>query len=156
MAQLGIIVSYKTVRLWINKFGPEYSDFLKYKRNGFDDTFYIDEVFIKINSLQYYLWRAVDQDGDVIDVFFQQRIDVQVAKYFFKRLVTNIQSNSRKIVVDKLGSYRVAHRELMPTVSHDTSKYKNNRAELSHQPTRVRERGMLKFKSIMQANWFLS
>ena len=88
--------------------------------------------------------------------FFQQRIDVQVAKYFFKRLVTNIQSNSRKIVVDKLGSYRVAHRELMPTVSHDTSKYKNNRAELSHQPTRVRERGMLKFKSIMQANWFLS
>jgi len=129
---------------------------LKRKRRGFGDTFFIDEVFIKINGVQHYLWRVVDQDGDMIDVYLQKRRDSQAAKRFFKRLIASNQGSPRKIVTDKLGSYGVAHRELIPDTIHDTSQYANNRAELSHQPTRVRERGMRRFKSINQAQRFLS
>ena len=98
----------------------------------------------------------MDQDGDVVDVFLQERRVSQAAKRFFKRLITSNQGNPRKIVTDKLGSYRVAHRELISDTVHDTSQYANNREELSHQPTRVRERGMRKFKSMAQAQRFLS
>ncbi len=156
LSERGITVSYEAIRLWCNKFGSEYAKRLKKKRNGFGDTFFIDEVFIKINGVQHYLWRAVDQDGDVIDVFLQERRDSQAAKRFFNRLIKSNRGNPRKIITDKLGSYRVAHRELIPDIIHDTSQYANNRAELSHQPTRVRERGMRKFKSIKQCQRFLS
>ncbi len=98
----------------------------------------------------------MDQDGDVIDVFLQERRDSQAAKRFFNRLITSNQGNPRMIVTDKMGSCRVAHRELIQDTIHDTSQYANNRAELSHQPTRVRERGMRKFKSVPQAQRFLS
>ena len=116
----------------------------------------MDEVFIKIDGKQHYLWRAVDQDGEVVDVFLQKRRGGPAAKRFFKRLLKKHQDEPRKIVTDKLRSYGVAHRELIPDTTHDTSQYANNRAELSHQPTRVRERGMRKFKSIQQAQGFLS
>jgi putative transposase len=129
---------------------------LKRKHQGFGDTFFLDEVFIKIDGKQHYLWRAVDQDGEVVDVFLQKRRDGAAAKRFFKRLLKAHQSEPRKIVTDKLRSYGVAHRELIPDSIHDTSQYANNRAELSHQPTRVRERGMRKFKSIQQAQRFLN
>lgn len=109
------------------------------KHQGYGDTFFIDEVFIKIDAKQYYLWRAVDQDGEVVDVFLQKRRDAKTAKRFFKRLLKKHKGGSRKIVTDKLRSYGVAHRELIPEAIHDTSQYANNRAELSHQPTRVRE-----------------
>jgi len=156
LAERGITVSYEAIRLWCNKFGSENAKRLKRKRQGFGDTFYIDEVFININGVQHYLWRAVDQDGDVIDVFLQERRDCKAAKRYFKRLITSNQGEPRKIVTDKLGSYRVEHRELIPDMIHDASQYANNRAELSHQPTRVRERGMRKFKSLKQAQQFLS
>lgn len=156
LAERGIIVSYEAIRLWCNKFGLQYAQQLKRKSRGFGDTFFIDEVFVKINGKQQYLWRAVDQDGDVIDVFLQERRNSMAAKRFLKRLIASTQGRPRKIVTDKLGSYRVAHRELMPDVIHDTSQYANNKAELSHQPTRVRERGMRRFKSIDQAQRFLS
>ena len=110
---------------------------------------------MKIQGKQHYLWRAVDQDGEVVDVFLQKRRDGKAAKRFFRRLLRNHQGEPRKIVTDKLGSYGVAHRELIPESIHDTSQYVNNRAELSHQPTRVRERGMRKFKSMRQAQRFL-
>ena len=110
---------------------------------------------MKIRGRQHYLWRAVDQDGDVVDVYLQKRRDGKAAKRFFKRLLRNHQGEPRKIVTDKLRSYGVAHRELMPESIHDKSQYANNRAELSHQPTRVRERGMRRFKSIEQAQRFL-
>jgi putative transposase len=152
----GIEVSYEAIRLWCNKFGPEYARHLKKKRHGFGDTFYIDEVFVKINGVQHYLWRAVDQDGDVIDVYLQKRRDSKTAKRFFKRLLKAHQGQPWKILTDKMGSYRVAHKELMPDVIHDTSQYANNKAELSHQPTRVRERVMRKFKSTEQGQRFLS
>ncbi len=156
LSERGIQVSYEAIRLWCNKFGPKYAKRLKKKRNGFGDTFFIDEVFVKINGVQHYLWRAVDQDGDVIDVFLQEKRDGKAAKRFFKRLLKNNRGKPWKIVTDKLGSYKVAHRELTPDVIHDTSQYANNRAELSHQPTRVRERGMRKFKSMEPCQRFLS
>jgi putative transposase len=129
---------------------------LKRKHRGYGDTFFIDEVFIRIGGIQHYLWRAVDQDGEVVDVYLQKRRDGAAAKRFFKRLLKKLQDEPRKIVTDKLRSYGVAHRELIPNTIHDTSQYANNRAELSHQPTRVRERGMRRFKSIHQAQRFLN
>ena len=155
LAERGIHVSYEAIRLWCNKFGPKYATRLTRTHQGYGDTFFIDEVFIKMDGKQHYLWRAVDQDGEVVDVFLQKRRDGKAAKRFFKRLLKKHQDAPRKIVTDKLGSYRVAHREIIPDTSHDTSRYANNRAELSHQPTRVRERGMRRFKSIQQAQRFL-
>jgi len=156
LAERGIEVSYESIRLWCNKFGPQYARRLKRRHLGFADTFYMDEVFVKIQGKQQYLWRAVDQDGEVVDVFLQSRRDGTAAKRFFKRLIRNHGSEPRKIVTDKLRSYGVAHRELIPESIHDTTQYANNRAELSHQPTRVRERGMRRFKSTLQAQRFLS
>ena len=156
LAERGITVSYEAIRLWCNKFGPRYAMRLKRRHHGYGDTFFIDEVFVRIQGRQQYLWRAVDQDGEVVDVFLQNRRDGKAAKRFFKRLLNRHQGEPRKIVTDKLRSYGVAHRELIPDTIHDTSRYANNRAELSHQSTRVRERGMRRFKSTQQAQRFLS
>ncbi len=155
LAERGITVSYEAIRLWCIKFGPRYARRLKRRHQGYGDTFYIDEVFVKINGKQHYLWRAVDQDGEVVDVFLQACRDGMAARRFFKRLLKSHGGEPRKIVTDKLRSYGVAHRETMPDAIHDTSQYANNRAELSHQPTRVRERGMRRFKSLVQAQRFL-
>ena len=114
MAERGIDVSYESIRLWCNKFGPKYVKRLKRRHQGFGDTFFIDEVFVKIQGRQQYLWRAVDQDGEVVDVFLQARRDGVAAKRFFKRLLKNHHGEPRKIVTDKLRSYGVAHRELIP------------------------------------------
>ena len=124
---------------------------MKRKHRGYGDTFYIDEVFVKINGKQYYLWRAVDQDGDVVDVYLQAKRDGAAAKRLFRKLLRSHGTEPRKIVTDKLRSYPVAHRELIPDTIHSTEQYENNRAEQSHKATRVRERGMQKFKSIRQA-----
>ena len=115
---------------------------------------------IQINGKQHYLWRAVDQDGEVVDVYLQAKRDGAAAKRFFKRLLRSHGSEPRKIVTDKLGSYGVAHRELIPDTIHSTKQYENNRAEQSHEATRVRERGMRgpasrRFKSVRQAQRFL-
>ncbi len=156
LAERGVEVSYESIRLWCNKFGSKYVKRLKRRHQGFGDTFYIDEVFVKIQGKQQYLWRAVDQDGEVVDVFLQARRDGKAAQRFFKRLLKNHHDAPRKIVTDKLRSYGVAHRELIPDTIHDTTQYANNRAEVSHQPTRVRERAMRRFKSAQQAQHFLS
>ena len=155
LAERGINVSYEAIRLWCNRFRPKYATRLKRKHRGYGDTFFIDEVFVRIEGKQHYLWRAVDQDGEVVDVFLQKRLDGATAKRFFRRLLKAPGSDPRKIVTDKLRSYGVAHQELIPNTIHDSSQYSNNRAEISHQPTRVRERGMRKFKSIIQAQRFL-
>ena len=155
LAERGIIVSREAIRLWCIKFGALYARRLKRKHRGYGDTFFIDEVFVKINGRQHYLWRAVDQDGDVVDVYLQCKRDGATAKRFFNRLLKSHGGEPRKIVTDKLRSYDVAHRELIPETIHDVSQYANNRAELSHQPTRARERGMRRFKSPKQAQRFL-
>ena len=156
LAQRGIIVTHESIRLWCNKFGSKYAARLRRRHQGYGDTFFIDEVFIKIDGKQHYLWRAVDQDGEVVDVFLQKKRSANAAKRFFKRMVKKHKGEPRKIVTDKLRSYGVAHRELMPATIHSTEKYANNRAELSHQPTGVRERVMRKFKSVKQAQRFLN
>ena len=155
LAERGITVSREAIRLWCIKFGAIYTRRLKRKHRGYGDTFYIDEVFVKINGIQHYLWRAVDQDGEVVDVLLQARRDGATAKRFFKRLLRSNGGEPRKIVTDKLRSYGVAHRELIPEAIHSTELYENNRVQQSHEATRARERGMRKFKSIRQAQRFL-
>ena len=155
LAQRGITVSREAIRLWCIKFGALYARRLKRKHRGYGDTFYIDEIFVRINGKQHYLWRAVDQDGEVVDVYLQAKRDAAAAKRFFKRLLRSHDGEPRKIVTDKLRSYGVAHRELIPETIHSTQQYENNRAEQSHEATRVRERGMRKFKSVRQAQRFL-
>ncbi len=156
LAERGIVVSYASIRLWCNKFGPQNARRLKRRHQGFGDTFCIDEVLVKIDGIQHYLWWAADRDGEVVDVFLRCRRDGKAAKRFFKRLLTSHRKGPRKIVTDKLRSYGVAHRERIPDAIHDTTQYANNRAELSHQPTRVREWGMRRFKSMQQAQRFLT
>ena len=165
LAERGIIVTRESIRLWCIKFGAIYTRRLKRKHQGYGDTFYIDEVFavttrpacrtIQINGKQRYLWRAVDQASEVVDVYLQAKRDGAAAKRFFKRLIKRHGGEPRKIVTDKLRSYGVAHRELMPNVIHSAEQYENNRAEQSHEATRVRERGMRRFKSFGQAQRFL-
>ena len=111
---------------------------------------------IQINGKQHYLWRAVERGGEVIDVFLQARRNGTAATRFSRRLLRNHGAELRKIETDKLRSYPAAHRDLMTDVIHVRDQYANNRAEHSHQPTRVRERCMRKFKSVKQAQRFLS
>jgi putative transposase len=155
LAERGITVSREAIRLWCNKFGALYARRLKRKHQGYGDTFYIDEVFVRINGKQHYLWRAVDQDGEVVDVYLQAKRDGVAAERFFRRLLRSHGGEPRKIVTDKLRSYGVAHRDLIPETIHSTKQYANNRAEQSHESTRVRERGMRRFKSVKQAQRFL-
>ena len=155
LAERGITVTRESIRLWCIKFGALYARRLKRKHRGYGDTFFIDEVFVKINGKQHYLWRAVDQDGEVVDVYLQAKRDGAAAKRFFKRLLRSYGGEPRKIVTDKLRSYGVAHREVIPASIHDNDRYANNRAEQSHEVTRVRERGMRRFKSVKQAQRFL-
>ena len=156
LAERGITVSHEAIRLWCIKFGAIYTRRLKRRHQGYGDTFFIDEVFVKINGKQHYLWRAVDQDGEVVDVYLQAKRDGVAAKRFFMRLLRNHGGEPRKIVTDKLRSYGVAHRELIAETFHSTKQYENNRAEQSHEATRVRERGVRRFKSTSQAQRFLS
>jgi len=156
LAGRGITVSRESIRLWCIKFDALYTRRLEKKHRGYGDTFFIDEVFVRINAKQHYLWRAVDQDGEVVDVFLQARRDGAAAKRLFKRLLRSHGGEPSKIVTDKLRSYPVAHREVMPEVIHVTDRYANNRAEQSHEVTRARERGMGKFKSVLHAQRFVT
>jgi len=129
---------------------------LKRRQGQLGDTWYLDAVFVTIRGERQYLWRAVDQDGDVIDILVQSRRDRKAAKRFFRKLLKGQGRVPRRLVTDKLRSYSAAKRTVMPSVVHSTKQYENNRAEVSHQPTRQRERQMRKFKSPGQAQRFLS
>jgi putative transposase len=96
---------------------------MAYRRSGYGDTFYVDEFFVKINGQQHYFWRAVGQDGEVVDVYLQAKRDGSAAKHFLKRLLRSHGGEPRKIFTDKLRSYGVAHRALIPNVIHDDSQY---------------------------------
>jgi putative transposase len=156
LAERGIIVSYETIRIWCQKFGPGYARKLKGRQGCLGDTWHVDEVFIRINGQQHYLWRAVDQDGDVIDILVQPCRDQRAAERFFRRLLRGQGKEPFRIVTDKLRSYSAALRRILGEVAHGTERYANNRAEVSHQPTRERERHMRRFKSAGQAQRFLS
>jgi putative transposase len=154
--QRGITVSYETVRHWCQTFGLAYARGLRGHCRPVGDTWYLDELFVTIDGRRQYLWRAVDQDGDVIDILLQPRLDRHAATRFFRALLKGSGRVPRRLVTDRLGSYRAAHRSVMPSVVHDTTRYANNRAEVSHQPTRQREAQMRRFKSVAQAQRFLS
>src|ERR1700720_3799523 len=156
LAERGIKVSYESVRQWCLKFGASFANNLRRRRPRPGDKWHLDEVFIRIQGVLHYLWRAVDQNGVVLDILVQSRRDAGAAKRFFKRLLKGLQYTPRVLVTDKLGSYGVAKRALLPDVEHRKSRYLNNRAENSHRPTRRRERQMQRFKSSQQAQDFLS
>ncbi len=156
LAERGVEVSYESVRQWCNRFGPQYARTLKKRQGRLGDTWHLDEVFVKIRGQQHYLWRAVDQDGDTIDILVQKRRNKRAAKRFFRKLLKGQCVSPRELITDKLRSYSAAHRELIPSVVHSTQQYTNNRAEVSHEPTRQRERQMRRFKSVGQAQRFLT
>ena len=152
----GVVVSYETIRRWCAKFGQAYANQLRRRRPRLGDKWHLDEVFVKINGITGYLWRAVDQHGNVLDVLVQSRRNAKAAKRFFRKLLKGLRYVPRVLVTDKLASYGVAHRQLMGSVAHRQSRYLNNRAENSHQRTRQRERAMKRFKSVRHAQRFLS
>lgn len=156
LAAKSITVSYETVRNWCDKFGQRYCSQIRKSQGQLGDTWYLDEVFININGVLHYLWRAVVQDDDETDILVQKRKDKHAAKLFFKKLLKGQQGAPIKIVTDKLRSYSAANKELMPCVDHSTQHYEHNRCELSHQAGRQQERQMRKFKSQGQAQRFLS
>jgi putative transposase len=156
MAKRGVPVTYETVREWCQKFGSLYAVLLRRKRARIGSKWHLDEVFIKMNGVQHYLWRAVDQNGAVIDILVQPKRDRWAALRFFRKLLHVAKRPPRVIITDKLRSYAAAKKLIMPDIEHRQSRYLNNRAENSHQPTRVRERQMKRFKSSEQAQRFLS
>ena len=126
MLARGVVVSYETIRAWCAKFGQAYANQLRRRRPRPGDKWHLDEVFVKINGAQRYLWRAVDQHGNVLDVLVQSRRNALAAKKFFRKLLKGLRYVPRVIVTDKLASYQVAHRELVPSVAHRRSRYLNN------------------------------
>src|SRR6201747_1191671 len=116
LAERGIVVSYETVPRWCNKFAASFADRLRRRRPRPGDKWHMDEVFIRIQGVQHYLWRAVDQDGVVLDILVQARRDSNAAKRFFKRLLAGLQYEPRVIGTDKLRSYGVGRRHLLPGV----------------------------------------
>src|SRR5215471_5162495 len=156
LAERGVIVSHESIRRWCLKFGRSFANKLRRRRPRPGDIWHLDEVFIRINGKQHYLWRAVDQQGVVLDILVQDRRNASAAKRFFKRLLRGLRYKPRRLITDGLKSYDVACRDILPNVRHRRSRYLNNRAENSHRPTRRRERQMQRFKSPAQAQRFLS
>src|SRR5918998_1531157 len=151
LAARGIVVSYETLREWSLRFGRTYANNLRRRRPQPGDKWFLDEVFVQIRGKLHYLWRAVDQYGNVLDVLVQSRRNTKAAKRFFRKLLKGLCYVPRVIVTDKLGSYAAAKRDILPGVEHRQSRYLNNRCEVSHQPTRRRERHMRRFKAARHA-----
>jgi putative transposase len=156
LAARGIAVSHETVRQWARKFGQAFANQIRRRLPSAGDKWHLDEVVITIAGKRHWLWRAVDQDGMVLDVLVQSRRDQRAAKRLLRKLLKRQGRAPRVLVTDKLASYPAAKQELMPGVEHRRHKGLNNRAENSHQPTRRRERQMKRFKSPGQAQRFLS
>ena len=141
MSSRGVVVTYESIRAWCATFGPDYAKKLRQRCPRPGDKWHLDEMVVKTNGRKQYLWRAVDQDGNELDILVQSRRNRQAAKRFFKKLLKGLRYVPRVLVTDKLASYGVAHRELMPSVTHRRSKFLNNRAENSHLHIRVRREG---------------
>ena len=156
LAERGITVTYETIRQWCQKFGPDYARKLKTRQGRLGDRWHLDDVCITIQGERQYLWRAVDQDGDTLDILVQRRRNQTAAERFIRRLLKGQGGEPRWLVTDQLRSYDAAHGTMMPTVAHRNHVYANNRAEVSHQPTRQREYHMRGFSSSTQAQRFLT
>jgi putative transposase len=156
LAERGVIVTYETVRQWCRKFGQSYANELRRRRPLPGDEWHLDEVFVQINGVQHYLWRAADQDGNVLDTLVQPRRDKRAAVKFLRKLLKGLASVPRVVITDNLASYGAALREILRSVEHRRHKGLNNRAENAHQPTRERERRMRRFKDPGHAQRFLA
>jgi len=156
MLYRGITVTYEAIRGWCLKFAQGYANQIRKQRPKPGDKWHLDEVVIKIKGEQFYLWRAVDQHGTVLDILMQRRRNTAAAYRFFRKLLKSAGFAPRVIVTDKLKSYGAAKKNILKDVEHRQHKGLNNRAENSHRPTRIRERRMGRFKSVAQAQRFLS
>ena len=156
LASRGIIVSHETVRQWTLKFGQAFANQIRRRLPVAGDKWHLDEVVLTIAGVKHWLWRAVDQNGMVLDILVQSRRDTRAAKRLLCRLMKRQCRTPRVMITDKLASYGAAKREVMASVEHRKHKGLNNRAENSHQPTRRRERQMKRFKSVRQAQRFLA
>ncbi len=155
MFERGVVVSYEAIRKWCHKFGPVLAAALRRRRPQPKDKWHLDEMHIKMNGKTYYLWRAVDAEGMVLDILIQERRNQEAAETFLRRLLESYPEEPRVTVTDKLASYGPAIKTVLPRTDHRKHKGLNNRAENSHQPTRQRERAMRRFKSPEQAQRFL-
>src|SRR5438128_4849738 len=156
LAARGIDVSHETVRQWARKFGQAFANQIRRRLPCPGDKWHLDEACLMIRGKKHWLWRAVDQDGFVLDVLVQSRRDKRAAKRVLRKLLKRQTRVPRVMVTDKLASYGAAKAEVVPSVQHRRHHGLNNRAENSHQPTRRRERQMKRFKSPGQAQRFLS
>ncbi|MBD8893659.1 IS6 family transposase [Labrenzia suaedae] len=156
LLERGIVVSYETIRRWGRKFGAAYAKQQRRKRPSRKDIWHLDEVVITIGGRKHWLWRAVDQDGYVLDEIVQARRNTKAAKRLLVRLLKKQGLAPKRIITDKLRSYGAARRDVMPTVEHRSHKGLNNRAENSHLPVRKRERVMQGFRSAGGLQRFIS
>jgi putative transposase len=152
----GLDISHETVRQWVYKFGSLYASFIKKRQPKRGDKWHLDEVCLTIKGKKYWLWRAIDQDGYELEVLLQPRRNAKAALRFFKKLLKGLCSAPRVMITDKLRSYKAAKKKMLKSTEHRSHKRLNNRIEVSHQSTRIREKVMRKFKSPRQAQTFLS
>ena len=157
LAERGIDVSYETVRCWANKFGPAIAANIRRKRGRADSVWHLDEMVVRINGVRMFMWRAVDKEGEVLDVLVQKRRNKVAALKLLRKLLKSQGYVPEEIVTDGLASYRAALRDLGCQRLHKPRRLRdNNRVENSHLPVRRRERKMQRFKSQGQAQRFVS
>src|ERR687886_1687054 len=156
LAARSILVSHETVRQWARKVGQSFATQIRRRLPCAGDKWHLDEVCLMIRGKKHWLWRAVDQDGMVLDVLVQSQRDKRAATRLLRKLLKRQIRPPRVLITDKLASYSAAKDEVMPSVEHRRHKGLNNRAENSHQPTRRRERQMKRFKTPGEAQRFLS
>jgi putative transposase len=155
LAERGVRVSYEAIRLWCRTFGPAFAAGLRRHRRPSTDKWHLDEVQLKIKGRKYWLWRAVDSEGLVLDLLVQDRRSHEAAERFLRRVLDDERAGPRVVVTDKLASYPPAVMRVLPTTEHRRHKGLNNRAENSHRPVRKRERTLQRFKSPSHAQQFL-
>jgi putative transposase len=156
LAERGLDISYETVRRWVTKFGPLFARELRHRRPRPTGRWHMDEMVVTIAGKRFWLWRAVDSEGEVLDLLVQSRRNTAAAIRLMRKLLKKQGFAPEAIVSDKLRSYGAAIRELGLSARHEQGKRQNNRAENAHQPTRRRERKMQRFKSSGSAQRFLS
>jgi putative transposase len=147
LAERGVVVRHEAIRQRSGKFGAAFANGLRRHRARPGDNWHLDEVLLKINSKRHWLWRAVDQNGVVLDILVQQRRDQNAAECFLRQVVDAVGYEPRIVITDKLASYPPAIRRALPNTQHRRHKRLNNRAENSHLPTRKREWVLQRFKS---------
>ena len=156
----GIDICHETVRYWWNRFGPMFAHEIRNKRihpnpNHSNWRWHLDEVFVKINGETHYLWRAVDHEGEVLEVFVSKRRDRKAALKFFKKTMKRY-GQAQAIVTDRLRSYRAAMKVIGNGNAQEVGRWKNNRCENSHLPFRRREYAMLRFRHMRSLQKFVS